>query len=96
MSWFRLAQADYPEELRVSIFAEEGDTRRPTAIALETSQNKREPDAINVVYYFDIETGEECGDFFFESIDEAVNWCADKLKIARESFEFFEPFRDID
>jgi hypothetical protein len=94
MAWYRIAIADYPEHLRNAEFASEPDNRTPRIVALETGQvfhDLNETNAVNVVYYFDVERDIECGDFFFEGVTEALAWCSEALKINDTAFRFLNP-----
>jgi hypothetical protein len=94
MAWYRIAIADYPKNLRDSVFKGERDDRRPRSIALETGQfvdDFREISAVNVVYYFDLEADTECGDFFFYSVSDAKTWCCEALELQSNDFSHFQP-----
>ena len=96
MGWYRIAQAKYPRVIAERVFEGEEKSRWPNYICLETSQKNGPVDAVNVVYYRDIETGEECGDFFFENVEEAIFWCSEALEISKGEFIFFSPFLKLD
>lgn len=91
MAWYRIAVADYPVELGQDVFCGEPNERIPRHIALETSSSAEAPKSVNLIYYIDVE-GEECGDFHFESIQEALDWSKETLKLERCDFKFYEPF----
>ena len=46
-------------------------------------------EAVNVVYYFDLEKEIECGDFFFANVSEALNWCDSALGLKSTAFNIF-------
>lgn len=96
MSWYRIAAANYPLARAKRVFLGEPENRWPRYVAFETDNKDTTPCAVNVVYYRDIDAGTECGDFFFESVEEALIWCREALEIPENEFQFFDPFVQLD
>jgi hypothetical protein len=93
MVWYRIAYASYPQDIAQHVFAGEPTDRWPNFVSLETSKLSSPITSVNVVYYKDMDAGDECGDFFFTSVREALDWCCNELQLDLKSFIFFDPPR---